>query len=131
MDIIEKLKIYAKQKSLSYQKLAEMFGVSYSAIYTWMTKKRNISPKHKARIEELLENNMRETISIPLETLEEIKQVSPSLEPLIKDLFASSGTLKVGLLEKQIAEQAMHLPISMKSLYGLANCLIGQEFRKE
>lgn len=131
MDIIEKLKIYAKQKSLSYQKLAEMFGVSYSAIYTWMTKKRNISPKHKARIEELLENNMRETISIPLETLEEIKQVSPSLETLIKDLFASSGTLKVGLLEKQIAEQAMHLPISMKSLYGLANCLIGKAFRKE
>ena len=131
MDIIEKLKIYAKQKSLSYQKLAEMFGVSYPAIYAWMTKKRNISPKHKARIEELLENNMRETISIPLETLEEIKQVSPSLETLIKDLFASSGTLKVGLLEKQIAEQAMHLPISMKSLYGLANCLIGQEFRKE
>lgn len=131
MDIIEKLKIYAKQKSLSYQKLAEMFGVSYPAIYAWMTKKRNISPKHKARIEELLENDMRETISIPLETLEEIKEANLALEPLIKDLFASSGTLKVGLLEKQIAEQAMHLPISMKSLYGLANCLIGKAFRKE
>lgn len=131
MELLERLATYKEQKNMSYEKLGELLGVSYATVYKWLTQRRNISPRNREKIAELLNNEMREQISIPLETLEEIKQVSPSLESLITDLFKSNGTFRVGLIEKQIAEKAIGLPLSIKALYGLSACLIGQEFKKE
>ena len=107
MELLERLATYKEQKNMSYEKLGELLNVSYATVYKWLTQRRNISPRNREKIEELLNNEMREQISIPLETLEEIKQASPSLESLITDLFKSNGTFRVGLIENRLLKRQL------------------------
>lgn len=131
-EIMKELENYRQIRNMNKADLCRTLGINYTTLHSWNSGRRKLTTTKIKMIEELLlSENLRTNITIPLETLEEIEKNDPSLQPLLIRLIRADGTDRVSIIEKQIAEKSIRLPLSLKSLYGLGACLVGKPFRKE